>query len=175
MTGPRTVALIVGSRALYTVEALLWASGAIARWTLDAPLPDRVLLPDGGGASIAARGTLKLSAVSWDLYRLTGAIEQRGDVVGQWHDGGALEPGATWHGARAKALAAAAAEEARAGASVRVLVLHAPWRDSPDVRLCASRARDAGLDVTELTCPAAYGPPTPAPATTTTATEETAP
>lgn len=150
------VAVILGSRELAATEAARWwAWVEVSGWLAGAERPALVLTTDARGAARVAREVSLGAAVPFESWGYHGTVHLGPQRTRQWHDGPTAETPS-----RAVERARAMLSDARARATtVRVLVLHAAWdlRNGVD-RWAADRARAAGHDVTELTCPPEHGP-----------------
>lgn len=165
-SGP--VCLLVGSRELgWSAESIWWTLTQLTGWLAEDERPSRAMVVEGHGASSVFRRFLPCAQVPFDVWYLNGNVEGQAGRR-RWHEGQPPED-RRWPLHRFTRMIASCEDAVRAGERVRVLVLTAPWDAGGGDRWAAETARRAGLDVTELECPAAYGPAvTAAPAATTT-------
>lgn len=156
VVGP--VAIILGSRELTATEAARWwAWVEVSGWLASAERPALVLTTDARGAARVAREVSLGAALAYESWGYHGTVRLGPRCVRRWHDGPTAESPSR---AVERAAAMLADAFARAGDVVRVLVLHAAWdfRGGGADRWAADRARAAGFEVTELTCPPEHGP-----------------
>lgn len=157
MSAPRVIALILGSRELQATDAAEhWALGQIAEWLDADALPALVMTTDGRGTGRLVRRYAAGARIPCDVWTLRGEIVAAEPVTLWWR--GEIPDDRRWPLRRAATMIARAESHAAAGDRVRVLVLRAPWDPGGGERWTADIARKARLDVTELECPAAYGP-----------------
>ena len=160
MSIDRVVILVTGSRALDLTDAAMeWASEKILATLCEYPERNELVVTgDARGPDVHARGMADNSLV-WSRY---GYVSVRGNapILDRWCSDPLPRPDDRdgWKQrllARARAMVAWVAAESGVR---RCLALIAPWSRTQGTQYTARHAREAGIAVTELVCPAAFGP-----------------
>lgn len=153
--------LVTGSRALArnrggTKKSVAWAYDRCGEAIVGENRPDLVVAGDAEGPDTIActvAGTVR-PRILWRVFALDGWLYHCDVGLRRWRN----VPGpATWPLSRNMAMVAAVVKARDAGWHVRVLGLVAPWSRTRGSDHTLGVAKRAGLEVTRLECPAAYG------------------